>query len=101
VTIQDRSNLAQAIESATERVKVFAQRVLGGSEAEAGPDHEDRSGRDTLPIRDYDELTVSQVKSRLQGLSTEELRAVRAYETRHKGRKTLVNLINRRLRAND
>jgi hypothetical protein len=45
----------------------------------------------TLAIPDYDSLSASQVLPRLNGLATDELEAVRAYEAAHRGRKTILN----------
>jgi hypothetical protein len=45
----------------------------------------------TLSIPDYDSLSASQVLPRLNGLSSDELEAVRAYEAAHRGRKTILN----------
>jgi hypothetical protein len=50
-----------------------------------------------LPIREYDGLSASQVVSRLTGLTTEELRAVRAYEQASRARRTVVVAIDRLL----
>jgi len=52
-------------------------------------------GADPLPIRDYDELSASQVVDRLDGLSQPELDAVRAYETSHRARNTVLGKIDR------
>jgi hypothetical protein len=49
------------------------------------------------PIEDYDELTVEEVTSRLEGLSEAELRRVRNYEQRNNNRKTLIAEIDGRL----
>ena len=46
-----------------------------------------------LAIPDYDSLSASQVLPRLQGLSVEELEAVRDYEAAHRGRKTILNRV--------
>ena len=46
-----------------------------------------------LAITDYDSLSASQVVSRLQGLSTAELEAVRSYEAATRGRKTILNRV--------
>jgi hypothetical protein len=48
---------------------------------------------DTLAIPDYDALSASQVVPRLESLTTEELEAVREYETGTRGRKTILNKI--------
>jgi hypothetical protein len=44
----------------------------------------------TLGIQDYDELSASQVVERLDGLQATELDAVRAYETAHRARRTIL-----------
>jgi len=46
-----------------------------------------------LAIRDYDELSASQVVERLEGLPRGELDAIRAYEANHRGRKTVLGKI--------
>jgi hypothetical protein len=43
-----------------------------------------------LAVPGYDSLSASQVLPRLEGLTAEELEAVRAYETAHRGRKTIL-----------
>ena len=48
----------------------------------------------TLAIPDYDSLSASQVVPRLESLSAGELDAVRAYESSHRGRKTILNKID-------
>jgi hypothetical protein len=53
---------------------------------------------DALPIPAYDGLSASQVVQRLTGLTPEELETVRAYEAGGRGRKTVLNAIDR-LRA--
>jgi ElaB/YqjD/DUF883 family membrane-anchored ribosome-binding protein len=56
-----------------------------------------RSAR--FPIEGYDELTVDEVSGRLGGLSAEELRVVRDYEERNKNRDTILEQLDRRIRA--
>jgi hypothetical protein len=51
-----------------------------------------------LPINDYDSLSASQVVSRLQGLSTGELEAVRSYEAATRSRKTILNRVQQLLK---
>jgi hypothetical protein len=53
-----------------------------------------------LKTANYDELTVDEISKRLNGLSTEELRKVREYEKRNKNRETLIEQIDRNIRAN-
>jgi hypothetical protein len=48
---------------------------------------------DALPIPGYDALSASQVVERLAGLAPAELDAVQAYETAHRGRRTILGKI--------
>ena len=48
---------------------------------------------DTLPIPGYDALSASQVVERLAGLTPDELDAVRAYESAHRHRRTILGKI--------
>jgi hypothetical protein len=59
----------------------------GNGQEPAGPDV------DSLAIPDYDSLSASQVVTRLEGLSPDELEAVRTYESAHRGRKTILNKV--------
>src|SRR5918999_742739 len=52
-----------------------------------------------FPIEGYDELNVEEVSGRLGGLSAEELRVVRDYEERNKNRDTILEQLDRRIRA--
>jgi hypothetical protein len=49
---------------------------------------------DTLPIPGYDALSASQVVERLAGLTPEELESVRAYESAHRNRRTILGKID-------
>ena len=51
----------------------------------------------TLAIPDYDALSASQVVHRLEGLSDEELEAVRAYEGATRGRRTILGRVDQLL----
>jgi hypothetical protein len=52
-----------------------------------------------FPIEGYDEVTVEELSGRLGGLSAEELRVVRDYEERNKNRDTILEQLDRRIRA--
>ena len=54
-----------------------------------------------LKTANYDELTVDEISSRLEGLSDEQLRKVREFEKDNKNRETLVAQIDRKIRANN
>ena len=53
-----------------------------------------------LQTTNYDELSVAEVSRRLDGLSTEQLRKIREYEKQNKNRETLIEQIDRKIRAN-
>jgi hypothetical protein len=60
--------------------------LLAGGARAAKTATSKRTSRVSLPIENYDELTVPQITSRLGQLSEEELKALRNYEKRHKAR---------------
>jgi DNA end-binding protein Ku len=49
----------------------------------------------TLPIPNYDELSVQEVLEQLEELSPKELQKIRAYEERHKKRKSLITRLKK------
>jgi hypothetical protein len=53
-----------------------------------------------LGTADYEGLSVAEISRRLDGLTAERLRAVREFEKRNKNRETLIEQIDRRIRAN-
>src|SRR5215217_3458125 len=52
-----------------------------------------------LKTANYDELSVAEISKRLDGLSVEQLRKVREYEKKNKNRETLIEQIDRKIRA--
>ena len=54
-----------------------------------------------LKTANYEELTVDEISKRIEGLSTEELEKVREYEKQNKNRETLIEQIDRKIRANN
>jgi hypothetical protein len=52
-----------------------------------------------FPIEGYDQMNVDEISGRLEGLSVEELQLVRDYEERNKGRETLLERMDRKIRA--
>jgi hypothetical protein len=52
-----------------------------------------------LKTANYDELSVEQISRKLDGLSAEELRKVREFEKQNKNRETLIEQIDRKIRA--
>ena len=53
----------------------------------------------SFPIAGYDEMNVDEVSKRLNDLSVEELQLVRDYEERNKRRQTLLEQMDRKIRA--
>ena len=53
-----------------------------------------------LKTTDYEGLSVAEVSRRIEGLPTEQLRKVREFEKNHKNRETLIEQIDRKIRAN-
>lgn len=74
-------------ESSRPSARVVVESAETSEESAAPPEPE-------LAIRDYDELSAPQVVERLEGLEPEELDAVRAYETAHRGRRTVLGKID-------
>ena len=54
-----------------------------------------------LGTTDYDALTVEEVSRRIEGLPAEQLRKVREFEKNNKNRETLLEQIDRKIRANN
>jgi hypothetical protein len=52
-----------------------------------------------FPIPNYDELNVEEVSKVLDGLTAAEIREVREYEKRNKSRETLIEQLDRKLKA--
>ena len=52
-----------------------------------------------FPIEGYDEMNVDEISGRLEGLSVEEVQLVRDYEELHEGRTTLLERMDRKIRA--
>jgi len=70
-----------------------------GKQAGQGSERARRSGRGgSLPIQSYDELDVRRIRPRLRELTPAQLRKVRDYEQRNRGRKTVLDAIDRQLR---
>ncbi|MET3132794.1 hypothetical protein AAKU55_003074 [Oxalobacteraceae bacterium GrIS 1.11] len=86
------------------REEKVAARIVNKQHAQYGEtkdeQRKDRQGsspdRD-LPIKDYQQLTVGQIKPQLDGLTGEQLRQLRNYEDGHKRRKGVLDLLDARL----
>jgi hypothetical protein len=54
-----------------------------------------------LGTTDYERLSVAEVSRRIEDLPTEQLKKVREFEKNHKNRETLIEQIDRKIRANN
>jgi hypothetical protein len=52
-----------------------------------------------FPIAGYDDLNVAEVSERIDGLNAEQLRTVREHEKRNKDRETVIEEIDRKIKA--
>ncbi|HOA72134.1 MAG TPA: hypothetical protein PL151_15160 [Phycisphaerae bacterium] len=87
------------------RAEQVAARIVNKQRSQYGETKEekqkDRTGRSPdrgLPIHDYQRLTVPQIKGKLDGCSTQQLRQIKKYEQSHKARKTLLAEIDSRMK---
>lgn len=95
---QGSAKVRAARKPATKAAAKRATKKRAAKQAAAGTAPAPAPTADALPITDYDSLSASQVVTRLQGLSTGELEAVRAYEAGTRGRKTILNRVQQLLK---
>ena len=62
---------------------------------EASPERQEEGVEE--PLEGYDSLNIEQITERLDGLSTQELRQLRAYEAENKSRSTLLRRLDERI----
>jgi len=84
------------------RAKEVAARIVNKQRAQYGEtkgekekDREGKSPDRNLPIRNYQHLTMSEVKKKIEDLSKSELKKVESYESKHKDRKGVHDAIER------
>jgi hypothetical protein len=90
-------------QTATERAAGSAAGVMGaatGAVADATAEGAERTAETVaFPIAGYDEMNVEEISKRLNDLSVEELQLLRDYEERNKRRDTLLEQMDRKIRA--
>jgi hypothetical protein len=86
-------------QAATERAAGTAAGVVGAATGAAAEGAERTAETAAFPIAGYDEMNVEEVSGRLGDLSVEELQLVRDYEERNKRRDTLLEQMDRKIRA--
>jgi len=104
-----QSNTEQATESAREGVRTLTETTTGllgtatgavGATAGATVEGAEQAAEAAVfPIEGYDDMNVDEISKRLDGLSVEELQLVRDYEERNKRRETLLEQMDRKIRA--
>src|SRR5215217_2771920 len=94
---QRRAEQAERSTEEAERRTEEAERRA--EEAERSSSEAESQREDDLPLADYDSLNIRQISERLDELSVEEIRRLRAYEVRNKDRSTLVTRLNLRIEA--
>ena len=104
-----RAGTEQAAHSAQEGARTLAETTTGllgtatgavGATAGATVEGAERAAEAAVfPIEGYDEMNVDEISERLDGLSVEELQLVRDYEETNKKRETLLERMDRKIRA--
>ncbi len=104
-----QSSTEQAAQSAQRGARTLAETTTGllgtatgvvGATAGATAEGAERAAEAAVfPIEGYDEMNVEEVSERLEGLSVEELQLVRDYEETNKKRETLLEKMDRKIRA--
>jgi hypothetical protein len=78
------------------REEEVAARIVNKQRAQQGETRQAKAKADgdvELPIAGYQHLTVAQVRGRLGGLTSAQLKRVRAYEMAHKKRKGVLEAL--------
>jgi hypothetical protein len=89
--------LRQGVETTTrnvEQVTDMTQKTTAAGIASANA-----SANGGFPIAGYDEMNVEEVSARLEELSEDQLKRVREHEKRNKNRDTLIEQIDRKIKA--
>ena len=104
-----RAGTEQATQRAQEGVRTLTDTTTGllgtatgvvGSTLGSTVEHAERAAEAAVfPIEGYDEMNVEEISERLDGLSVEELQLVRDYEETNKKRETLLEKMDRKIRA--
>jgi len=94
-----RLGTERAAQNVREGAEATGRTATGLLEAATGA-MVDATGRAVaFPIEDYEEMNVDEISGRLEGLSVEELQVVRDYEELNEGRRTLLEKMDRKIRA--
>jgi hypothetical protein len=100
-----RGGTEQAAASAREGVRTLSETTAGllgtatGAVGATVEGAERAAEAAVFPIEGYDDMNVDEISKHLDDLSMEELQLVRDYEELHEGRKTLLEQMDRKIRA--
>jgi hypothetical protein len=89
--------LRQGVETTTRNVEQVTD--MTQKTTAAGIVSANASANGGFPIAGYDEMNVEEVSARLEGLSEDQLKRVREHEKRNKNRDTLIEQIDRKIKA--
>lgn len=80
------------------REEEVAARIVNKQRKEGGETKEDKGKQAdaSLPIKNYQQLTVTEIRSRLDELTAAQVRKIRSFETAHKNRKGVLQALERR-----
>ena len=91
-TTKARKSARKSVDRATKAVIEVADEPLAQADKLRA-----RAGLPGFPITAYDGLTAAQVKTRVGDLTKADARKVRTYEKRNKGRKSILDAVEKRL----
>ena len=100
-----RAGTEQATQSAQASVRTLSETTAGllgtatGAVGATVEGAERAAEAAVFPIEGYDEMNVDEASKRLDDLSVEELQLVRDYEELNKGRETLLEQMDRKIRS--
>lgn len=79
------------------REEEVAARIVNKQRRESGETKEQKGKQADagLPISNYQQLTVTQIRSRLDELTGAQVRKIRSFETAHKNRKGVLQALER------
>jgi hypothetical protein len=80
------------------REEEVAARIVNKQRRESGETKEQqgKSGDEGLPIKNYQQLTVTEIRSRLDELTAAQVRKIHSFEAAHKNRKGVLQALERR-----
>jgi hypothetical protein len=87
-------NAQQATRQGLQAVQETAEQATSQATSQASSNG---NGNGELPIKDFDNLSVSDAAQKLGSLSEEDLKKVRSYEKQNKNRDSLVEQIDRKI----